>query len=307
MILLCGIQSEPSLGLVIDAVRELGVDHVLFHQREFARVEMQLQIDARGVKGWMHQRGKAFRLEDFTAVYTRLMDHNLLPEVESQPPDSPVRLHCAAIHDTLMRWFEIMPGLVLNRASEIGSNLSKPYQAQLIRRQGFAVPETLVTNDPELVRDFRRKHGRVIYKSVSYIRSVVKILEDSDLDRLSSVRTCPTQFQQYIDGANVRVHAVGRETFATTITAKTTDYRYAYLEGESERLEAMQLSDDFAGRCIALSRALNLGFAGIDLKIARSGEVYCLEVNPCPAFSYYQLHTGQPIAAAVARYLAGKA
>jgi hypothetical protein len=28
-------------------------------------------------------------------------------------------------------------------------------------------------------------------------------------------------------------------------------------------------------------------------------------VNPSPAFSYYELHTGQPIAAAIAGYLAG--
>jgi hypothetical protein len=30
-----------------------------------------------------------------------------------------------------------------------------------------------------------------------------------------------------------------------------------------------------------------------------------LEANPCPAYSYYEAHTGQPIARAVARYLAG--
>ena len=43
----------------------------------------------------------------------------------------------------------------------------------------------------------------------------------------------------------------------------------------------------------------------IDLKITPEGQVYCLEVNPCPAFSYYEIHTEQPIARAVARYLAG--
>jgi hypothetical protein len=30
-------------------------------------------------------------------------------------------------------------------------------------------------------------------------------------------------------------------------------------------------------------------------------------VNPSPAFSYYEAHTGQPIAQAIARYLAGEA
>lgn len=307
MILLCGIPSEPSLAMVIDAVRDLDVPHLVFHQREFASMELEFEVDGRGVHGWMYFHENAYRLEDFTAVYTRLMDCHLLPEIENEPPDSPHRFHCAAVHDTLMRWYEIMPGRVLNRGAEVGVNYSKPYQTQLIRDQGFAVPDTLITNDPETVRAFRLKHGRVIYKSISYIRSIVKTLDDADLDRLPSIRSCPTQFQQYIEGPNVRVHTIGDQSFATTITADATDYRYAYLEGNEERLEATQLPDDLAGRCVALSHALGLEFAGVDLKITPGGEVYCLEVNPCPAFSYFQRHTGQPIAQAVARHLAGLA
>jgi glutathione synthase/RimK-type ligase-like ATP-grasp enzyme len=53
-----------------------------------------------------------------------------------------------------------------------------------------------------------------------------------------------------------------------------------------------------------LAERLDLSFVGIDLKITPDGEVYCFEVNPCPAFSYFELNTDQPIARAVARYLA---
>ena len=43
--------------------------------------------------------------------------------------------------------------------------------------------------------------------------------------------------------------------------------------------------------------------AGIDLKLGPDGDVVSLEVNPSPVFSYYELHTGQPIADAIARLL----
>jgi len=43
--------------------------------------------------------------------------------------------------------------------------------------------------------------------------------------------------------------------------------------------------------------------AGIDLKLAPDGRTFCLEVNPSPVFSYYEHHTGQPIADTVARLL----
>jgi hypothetical protein len=41
------------------------------------------------------------------------------------------------------------------------------------------------------------------------------------------------------------------------------------------------------------------------LKVTPDDEVYCFEVNPSPAFSYYEGNTGQPISRAVARHLAG--
>mgnify|MGYP006184765043 CR=1 FL=1 len=55
----------------------------------------------------------------------------------------------------------------------MGSNSSKPFQAQLIRQYGFAVPETLITNNPEHVLAFRDKHKRIVYKSISGVRSIV--------------------------------------------------------------------------------------------------------------------------------------
>ena len=70
-------------------------------------------------------------------------------------------------------------------------------------------------------------------------------------------------------------------------------------------MRAYDLPAELARRCVQLSAALGLAFAGIDLRIAPDGDVVCFEVNPSPAYSYYEAHTEQPIAAAVARYLAG--
>jgi hypothetical protein len=304
MIFLCGIPSEPSLGLVIERLQELGAPHVVFHQRRFADLRLDLEIDGAAVRGDMHLGGSRYRLEDFVAIYTRLMDYRLLPEVEHEPLNSPSRLQCRHLHATLMQWHDLAPGRVLNRSAEIGVCYSKPLQAQLIRRHGFSVPETLMTNDPEEVRAFRRRHGRVIYKSASYVRSVVTLLDDRDAQRLDAVRACPVLFQQYVEGVNMRVHTVGRQVFATSIQTSAVDYRYAYLDGEREQLAPAELGEGLADRCVGLAAAFGLDFAGIDLKLADGGEVYCLEVNPSPAFSYYELHTGQPIARAVAEYLA---
>ena len=58
---------------------------------------------------------------------------------------------------------------------------------------------------------------------------------------------------------------------------------------------------------MALAQSLGLEFAGLDLRMPPNGEPVCLEVNPSPAFSYYEMASGLPIAAALARHLVGAA
>jgi glutathione synthase/RimK-type ligase-like ATP-grasp enzyme len=186
----------------------------------------------------------------------------------------------------------------------MGSNTSKPYQAQLIAKHGFLVPDTLITNNPVFAREFQSKHNYVIYKSISSVRSIVQKLETKDFERLEQIRWCPTQFQQFVEGTNVRVHVVGEKVFATAIETEATDYRYAHKQGGDAELRAVELDDEVAANCVRLAEALGLAFAGIDLKVTPNDEVFCFEVNPSPGFSYFEANTGQPIAKAVAEYLA---
>ncbi|MBN1857390.1 MAG: ATP-grasp domain-containing protein [Dehalococcoidia bacterium] len=307
MILLCGIPTETPLEMVAASLRRLGIPHVWFNQRQFADMDLWFTLSNGHVTGILSMDGRAYRLQDFRGVYIRLMDDRSLPELRSEPGDSQKSRHCHALHDALMQWCEVAPARVVNRAAPMGSNSSKPYQTQLIREHGFAIPETLITNEPELVREFHSYHNQLVYKSISGIRSIVQTLDDESIARLDSIRWCPTQFQEFIPGQNVRVHTIGTSVFATAIASNVTDYRYAHLQKDGEtELSAMQLPDELTDRCVRLSMSLGLAFAGIDLKVTPDNRVYCLEVNPSPAFSYYESNTGQPIAEAVARYMAGR-
>jgi glutathione synthase/RimK-type ligase-like ATP-grasp enzyme len=283
-----------------------GTRYVVLNQRKFSSMKMSLEITAGKPTGKLQLNGDSYSVNDFTGVFTRLMDYHHLPELEGAPADSPELKFCCNLFDTLTRWAEITPARVVNRIAPMGSNFSKPFQAQLIKRYGFEVPETLITNDPELVRAFRARHGRVIYKSISGVRSIVQTLTDDDMARIDNIRWCPTQFQAFVEGTNVRVHTVGDKVFATAISTEATDYRYAQRQsGNHAELRPVDLSDQLAEMCVNLAAGLDLAFAGIDLKITPENQVYCFEVNPSPAFSYYESQTGQPISQAVADYLSG--
>ncbi|WP_051950800.1 ATP-grasp domain-containing protein [Actinacidiphila yeochonensis] len=114
------------------------------------------------------------------------------------------------------------------------------------------------------------------------------------------------QFQRYVPGVDLRVHTVAGEAFATRVDTDRVDYRYARLDGGRARFTPFDLPDELAERCVSLAARLGLDLAGIDLILPDDpddGGPYCLEVNPSPAFSYYESLTGQPISRAIAHAL----
>lgn len=311
MILLVGIPTEAPLALVRERLESAGMEHRVISQRRCLESAIRMQVaggDGHGpmdLSGVLEHQGESIALESCAGIYLRLMDDTALPELAGEQADSPARRHVRAWHEALTAWCEVTPRRVANRMSAMGSNASKPFQAQAIVQAGFSTPETLVTSDPEAVRRFHARHGRVIFKSLSGVRSIVKELDADDLARLEAIRWCPVQFQAFVPGENVRVHVVGEEVFATLIHSEATDYRYATRQtGSAAELEPTALDPGCEARCVALASALGLPFAGIDLKVAPDGQVFCFEVNPSPGYSYYEGQTGQPISAALAEWLA---
>lgn len=301
MILLCGIPSESPIAKVNQALVNLGAQSVVFSQRQFANAELEWEFVNRKPIGHLHLFNCSYALEDFQAVYLRFMNETDLPEMKSA--DEQMREHCRRLHNSFYEWLEVTDSCVVNRHSTMFSNSSKPYQAQIIRGCGFRIPPTLVTNNVDKVREFQGRHKRVIYKSISGVRSIVKEFSPEDEERLSLIRYCPVQFQACLDGFDVRVHVIGTRCIATKIMTTGTDYRYAHQEGGDTTLEAFDISDQLVNACVRLTEALGLYFSGIDLRFTSDGQVYCFEVNPMPGYSYYESNTGQPISQYLAEFL----
>ena len=304
MILLWGIPSEPPLAMVYEELKRMAAPVIMFNQRQFENSDMELDLRDGQVGGTLRIEDTNYALSDIRSAYVRPMDDTQLPEIIALPSDDPERSRCRALNDLMLRWLDITPARIVNRPEPMGSNMSKPYQMHLIRQLGLDIPETLITNDPDEVIEFHNQWGRVIYKSISGVRSIVKELKKQDISRLDNIRLCPTQFQQYVEGFDVRVHTIGNKVFATRADTNVADYRYSPREQDGKtELSPYELSAELKQRCTNLATGLGLDFAGIDLKITPDGRAYCFEVNPCPAYSYYEMHTGQPIARAVAEYL----
>ena len=299
-VLLWGLTEERPIAAVREALADLGTPTLVLDQGAVLATSVEVRVDAE-VRGAVRLGRRRFDLRAVRSVYLRPHESCRLPAVARAGPRSAAWRHAAAVDAALFAWSEVTPALAVNRPSASGPNGSKPYQGELIRRCGFAIPETLVTTDPDAARAFWDEHGEVIYKSVSAVRSIVARLRPEHAARLADVAACPTQFQRRIPGLDHRVHVVGDEIFACAIGSDADDYRYA--GGRSVDIRACDLPPAVADRCRRLAVALDLPLAGIDLRRDPEGVWYCFEVNPSPAFTYYAAATGQPIAAAIARLL----
>lgn len=294
MILVFGSGEDSCIELVLDAALELGVEHRFIDQRFLEHDDLLLEVGPSTMTCMTRIASEVLDLGDVDAVYARPLTVS----------DSARSLRFSA---AVTEWLDLTDALVVNRPLSMRSNSSKPYQCQVIAAAGFAVPETLVTNDPNEVLAFHQRHGKVIFKSTSGIRSIVRELDEARLRSLELIRRLPTQFQAHVDGVDTRVHVVGNAVFASEVNTAAIDYRYANRDGQTVHHTATTLDPDLQSRCRDLAQQLELPLCGIDLRRRPDGSYVCFEVNPMPAFSYYESNTGQPIARSLVEYMSGKA
>ena len=301
MILVFGAADDPPITLALEALQERGHAHRFADIDALDRDGLTFDPALGGLQGWYACAGERLPLADIDSIYAR----PLAPSRHHDSPAAAQRAHAAL--DSVVAWLDVASALVVSRPHAMNSNNSKPMQAQWIGAAGFLVPETLVTSHADEARAFWRAHGRVIYKSISGVRSIVRELDAASAARLELLALLPVQMQAWVPGLDVRVHVVGPEYFAAEIRSGATDYRYAS-GAEGAQLQTHALPRETADRCVALAQALELPLAGIDLRRRPDGEYVCFEVNPMPAYSYYESHTGLPISTALADLLgrAGK-
>jgi glutathione synthase/RimK-type ligase-like ATP-grasp enzyme len=296
MILICGSPFDPDIRFLRTRWDSNHVDYRLLDllHREGKPV-VQVGYEKGLMKGFISCENWRLEVSELTGVF--LNNNSCELEKGSNSTFAECDPEIAALLNNL-------PCRVANRPAAAMSDRSKPFQALQIRECGFRIPETLVTNDPAAATRFYEEYdGKVIFKSISGVKSIVRRLGPEYLERLPLLRNGPTQFQAFIAGDDIRVHVVGDQCFATRIRCASVDYRFAWQEGISLKMEPTVLSTEVMSRCLVLCQKHGLMLAGIDLKESPLGEFYCFEVNAAPMFSFYERATRQPISAALGEFL----
>jgi glutathione synthase/RimK-type ligase-like ATP-grasp enzyme len=105
-------------------------------------------------------------------------------------------------------------------------------------------------------------------------------------------------FQQFVDGANCRVHDINGHVMGMMVEAETVDYRFA----DHIAWETFSPPREMRELVSSCAREMGLLLSGTDFRQqASSRKWFALEVNRAPAFAFFDHLVGNPIAKTLVR------
>lgn len=205
------------------------------------------------------------------------------------------------LHSAAARW--------MNHPRNADQARLKPWQLRVAHLSGFAVPPTVITTSPRLAREFTEEHRDVVVKSASGpppgdpALALPTTLIGPDAD-FSAVAGGPALLQRYVPRrADIRLTGVGNRLFAARKAAEPgqIDGRY----GDTGHAWEPVVVPERIGKAVAEYVTLaGLAYAAFDFAEDEDGIWWFLECNQGGQFGFVELETGQPIARAVALWLA---
>jgi glutathione synthase/RimK-type ligase-like ATP-grasp enzyme len=180
----------------------------------------------------------------------------------------------------------------------------KIYQLAVAKEAGFRVPETLVSQSKEEVKEFcARWGGQVIVKPVVGAAGPIlftQLLGDVNRFEERSFQMAPAIYQEYIPGdSHIRLNCFGDKSYAALIETRDLDWR----PNLNVPIKSWPVPDWLHRRVRATLDQLELEIGIVDLKLMSDDEVVWLEVNPQGQFLFLEGLTGVPLAEHFAEFL----
>lgn len=181
------------------------------------------------------------------------------------------------------------------------SNSSKGYQlTHSIRKaiknnpqdSNIRLPNSYyLQGNPDQLKKLLRKH-ELIVKSSSYVRS--KVVNQNTFLKWRSSRylKLPTLFQEYIEGCDIRIHALHNKQWGVKIQSKSdVDFRYAKTRSSYKKYYLTSNIKTFISRLRILEDS---ELIGVDI-LEKSNVFYCLESNPNPGWAGFHQISGDEL------------
>lgn len=205
----------------------------------------------------------------------------------------------------------------LSKPNEVYNAENKFLQLSTARKLGFKIPNTLITNSREKIKNFyEENNGDIIIKPLSTSRIIHangiehiftnKVLSN-DINNIGDFDITPAIFQKNIDKKReLRITVVNDEVFSAYVDSQVQVE--TSIDWRKKRLQFHQakIPEYLAKMCLKLVKSLNLSFGAIDLIQTNQDEYFFLEINPNGQWAWIEFDTNLQISEEIIRYLCDK-
>jgi hypothetical protein len=232
--------------------------------------------------------GKEVVVADLDLVWWRRLTGE--PKIPVDLPDESARRlvanDCEAA--VLGLFLTDFPGTWISAPDATRRASNKLLQLRVAQRAGLRVPRTLVSQDPERVREFcAAESGPVVVKPVAGAQDtpiMTGLVEPAGLTD-DAIRVCPATYQEYVPGnRHLRISCFGEALFTAVLETETLDWRYP-LDAHAAPYE---IDSDTASRVRRVLAELGLRMGMVDMKLDEAGVPVWLEVNPQGQFMFLE-------------------
>lgn len=194
---------------------------------------------------------------------------------------------------------------------------SKIYQLSIAKELGLQIPDTVISNDAKVVRDFfHQKSGRIIAKPLrlgyfdygdrqtSVYTSPVSL---DDLTNEVAIKVAPVIYQELLPKKyDIRVTVVGNQVFAAAIDSQS--HASSLIDWRKTDTEALEhfvhvLPHWLEQACVNLVNELGLSYGAIDFVLTPDNNYIFLEINPNGQWAWLEDKLQLPISEAISNWL----
>jgi glutathione synthase/RimK-type ligase-like ATP-grasp enzyme len=191
---------------------------------------------------------------------------------------------------------------------------NKLFQLKLAAELGFILPDTIVTNQHNILRNFFEKNlGNIVIKPlhqgrIKYSQNMQTIftnkLHMDFIYRLDDFTLTPCIFQENIEKAyELRVTIVGNKVFAAKIDSQHCSETLIDWRRKQVPFTPYNLPEEITKKCIGLVSSLNLSFGAIDLIRKANGDYIFLEINPNGQWAWLETQSNLKISDEIVNFL----
>ena len=314
MLLIVSNSTDATADFLQDKIRKGGYPCFRLNTDEFPlKPSFSLEWSMRGLEGQLTGEFETLDLKNVRAVWWRrpqdyarqatemVHDERLRDFVQKQIRDS-VEIICGTLSlNEHILW--------VNHPHRNETANAKHVQMKVAHTLGLNIPDTILSNKPDLLREFFRRHkGEVVFKATrrpafyageDMFGFYTTRVDEEDLRDNRSLQIAPVFLQQLVRKQfELRVTVIGEQVFAARIDSQkyaggSLDWRLIPAKPGLWQVHTLNL--EVEEQCRQLVKKLGLHFGAIDLAVTPDDRLVFFEINPSGQWAWLEIEAEIPM------------